>query len=62
MTLQEPEVLERRHYTEAEAASFLGVDRHTVGHWRRSGLMQPAKTAPKVLYTGAEIRRIWMRR
>lgn len=57
MTAERPEVSLQGLYTGREAARRLGVDRHTLTRWKRSGRLVPFTDTGK--YRGKDIVAVW---
>lgn len=60
MTHEKPEVMPHGLYTGREAARLIGVDRHTVTRWKRSGKLAPATDDGR--YRGRDIVAAWQGR
>ena len=57
MTTERPDVSLQGLYTGREAARRLGVDRHTLTRWKRSGKLVPYTDTGK--YRGKDIVAVW---
>jgi len=57
MTAERPDVSLQGLYTGREAAKRLGVDRHTLTRWKRSGRLVPYTDNGK--YRGKDILDVW---
>lgn len=57
MTAERPDVSPHGLYTGREAARRLGVDRHTLTRWRRTGRLEPSTDDGR--YRGRDLVRIW---